>query len=148
MKVILTESVESMGQIGDMVNVAPGYARNYLFPQKLAMEATGKNVRELDHKKRVLALKREKVRQEMLSYAEKLNAVTVSMRRKVSEEDKLYGSVSTVDVAKALEDLGFALDRKNIVLDQPIKQLGDYSVVVRVGAQVSATIRVVIAKEE
>lgn len=148
MKVILTESVESMGQIGDLVNVAPGYARNYLFPQKLAMEATGKNVRELDHKKRLLALKREKVRQEMLSYAEKLNAVTVSMRRKVSEEDKLYGSVSTVDVAKALEELGFALDRKNIVLDQPIKQLGDYSVVVRVGAQISATIRVVIAKEE
>ncbi|MDR3569755.1 MAG: 50S ribosomal protein L9 [Syntrophobacteraceae bacterium] len=148
MKVILTETVESMGQIGDLVNVAPGYARNFLFPQKLAMEATGKNVRELEHKKRLLALKREKHRQEMVSYAEKLSGANVSMRRKVSEEDKLYGSVTTVDVAKALEQLGFVVDRKNILLEQPIKQLGEYSVVVKVGGQVNATIRVVIEKEE
>ena len=148
MKVILTETVDSIGQIGDLVNVAPGYARNFLLPKKLAMEATGKNVRELEHKKRLLALKREKQRQEMLSYAEKLNAVTISMRRKVAEDDKLYGSVSTVDLAKALEDQGFETDRKNIVLDQPIKQIGEYSVAVRVGAQISATIRVVIEKEE
>ncbi len=148
MKVILTEAVESVGQIGDLVNVAPGYARNFLFPQKLAMEATGKNVRELEHQKRLLAQKREKHRQEMLSYAEKLNAVTISMRRKVAEEDKLYGSVSTVDIGKALEEQGLEVDRRNIVLEQPIKQLGEYEVVVRVGAQVSATIRVVIEKEE
>ncbi|MGC8493293.1 MAG: 50S ribosomal protein L9 [Syntrophobacteraceae bacterium] len=148
MKVILTEAVESVGQIGDLVNVAPGYARNYLFPQKLAMEATGKNVRELEHQKRLLAQKREKHRQEMLSYAEKLNGVTVSMRRKVAEEDKLYGSVSTVDIGKALEEQGLDVDRRHIVLEQPIKQLGEYDVVVRVGAQVSATIRVVIEKEE
>ena len=148
MKVILTETVESIGQIGDVVNVAPGYARNFLFPKKLAMEATGGNVRELEHKKRMLAQKREKYRQEMLSYAEKLNTVTVSMRRKVSEEDKLYGSVSTGDIAKALEQKGFEIDRKDIVLEQPIKQLGEFSVTVRVDAQVSATIRVVIEKEE
>ena len=148
MKVILTEAVEAIGQIGDLVNVAPGYARNFLFPQKLAMEATGKNVRDLEHKKRVLALKREKHRQQMLTYAEKINGVTVSMRRKVSEEDKLYGSVTTVDVSKALELAGLDIDRKNILLDQPIKQLGDYSVVVKVGAQINATIRVVIEKEE
>ena len=84
MKVILTETVESIGQIGDVVNVAPGYARNFLLPKKLAMEATGRNVRELEHKKRMLAQKREQHRQEMLSYAEKLNAVTISLRRKVS----------------------------------------------------------------
>lgn len=148
MKVILTETVESVGQIGDLVTVAPGYARNFLFPKKLAMEATGKNVRELEHKRRLLAQKREQWRQEMLSYAEKLNSVTVTMRRKVSEEDKLYGSVSTVDVAKALEESGIETDRKNILLDQPIKQLGEYSVGVRVGGEVNATIRVVIEKEE
>lgn len=148
MKVILTEAVESVGQIGDLVNVAPGYARNFLFPQKLAMEATGKNVRELEHQKRLLAQKREKHRQEMLSYAEKLNAVTISMRRKVAEDDKLYGSVSTVDIGKALEEQGLEVDRRNIVLEQPIKQLGEYGVVVRVGARVSATVRVVIEKEE
>ncbi len=148
MKVILTESVEAIGQIGDLVNVAPGYARNFLFPKNLAMEATGRNVRDLEHKKRVLAQKREKQRQEMLSFAEKLNAVTVSMRRKVAEDDKLYGSVSTTDVAKSLEDLGFAVERRNILLEQPIKQLGEHSVILRVGGEVTATIRVVIEKEE
>jgi len=148
MKVILTETVESIGQIGDLVNVAPGYARNFLFPKKLAMEATGKNVRELEHKKRLLAQKREKYRQEMLSYAEKLNTVTITLRRKVAEENKLYGSVSVTDIAKALEQKGFETERKNIILEQPIKQLGEFSVSVHVDAQVSATIRVVIEKEE
>jgi large subunit ribosomal protein L9 len=148
MKVILTETVESIGQIGDLVNVAPGYARNFLFPQKLAMEATGKNVRELEHKKRLLAQKREKYRQEMLSYAEKLKAVTISMRRKVSEENKLYGSVNATDIAKALEQQGFEIERKKIVLEQPIRQLGEFSVSVHVDAQVNATVRVVIEKEE
>ncbi len=148
MKVILTESVESIGEIGDVVNVAPGYARNFLLPKGLAMEATGRNIGELEHKKRLLAHKREQRRQEMLSLAEKLNALSFSMRRKVSEEDKLYGSVSTADIAKALEENGFEIEKKAIVLDQPIKQLGEYTVLIRVGAQVTANIRVVIEKEE
>ena len=148
MKVILTETVESIGQIGDMVNVAPGYARNFLLPKGLAMEATGKNVRELEHKKRLLAQKREQLRRQMLSYAEKLNSLTITMRRKVSEENKLYGSVNAGDIGKALEQRGFETQRKDIVIEHPIKQLGEFSVVVRVGAQVSATVRVVIEKEE
>ncbi|MDR3554613.1 MAG: 50S ribosomal protein L9 [Syntrophobacteraceae bacterium] len=148
MKIILTEAVDSIGQIGDLVNVAPGYARNFLFPKKLAMEATGKNVRELEHKKKQLAQKREIHRQEMLTFAEKLNGVTVSMRRKVSEDDKLYGSVNSSDVGKALEDLGYRIERKNILLEQPIKQIGEYRVVVRIGGEVSSTISVVIEKEE
>ena len=148
MKVILTERIDSIGQVGDLVNVAPGYARNYLLPKGLAMEASGKNVREIEHKKRLLAQKREMIRQEMLSVAEKLNSVTLSMRRKVSEDDKLYGSVSVTDVAKALEDLGHVVERKAIVLDQPIKQLGEFTVTIRVDAQISATVRVVIEKEE
>ena len=148
MKVILTENVESIGQIGDVLNVASGYARNFLLPKGLAMEATGRNVRELEHKKRLLAQKREKQRLEMLSVAEKLNLVSISLRRKVSEDDKLYGSVSVTDIAKGLEDQGVEIAKKDIVLEQPIKQLGEFSVVVRVGAGVDATIRVVIEKEE
>ncbi|SPF42647.1 50S ribosomal protein L9 [Syntrophobacter sp. SbD1] len=148
MKVILTEVVESIGQIGDVINVAPGYARNFLFPKRLAMEATGRNVRELEHQKRLLAQKREKHRQEMLSYAEKLNTVTLSMRRKVSEENKLYGSVSTADIAKALKDQGYEILRKDIILDQPIKQLGEFSISLRLSQQVSASMRLVIEKEE
>ncbi len=148
MKVILTENIDSVGQIGDVLNVAPGFARNYLLPKGYAMEATGKNVRELEHKKRLLAAKREKHRQEMLSYAERLNKVSISMRRKVSEEDKLYGSVSGTDIAKALEDQGIELQRKAIMLEQPIKQLGEFTVPIRVDAQITANIRVVIEKEE
>lgn len=148
MKVILTESIASLGQIGQVVNVAPGYARNYLFPQNLALEATGKNVHELEHRKRVLAKKYEKVRQEMLSLAEKLNQVKIVLRRKVSEEDKLYGSVSSVDVLSVLEERGFKLPRKSIQMDQPAKQLGEYSIPVRVDAQITAHVTLTIDKEE
>jgi large subunit ribosomal protein L9 len=148
MKVILTENVESIGQIGDVLNVASGYARNFLLPKGLAMEASGKNVRQLEHKKRLLAQRREQQRLEMLSVAEKLHAVTVSLRRKVSEDDKLYGSVNVTDVAKSLEDQGFQVAKKDIELDQPIKQLGEFSVTIRVGVGVSTSVRVVIEKEE
>jgi len=148
MKVILTENILSLGEIGQVVNVAPGYSRNYLLPQGLALEATGKNVRELEHKKRILNQKREKVRQEMLSLAQKLNQVKLVMSRKVSEENKLYGSVSAVDVLSALEEQGFALPRKSVQLDQPIKQLGEFSISVRVDTQVTAQVSLVIQKDE
>ena len=148
MKVILTESIDTVGRIGDTVNVAPGYARNFLFPKGLAMEASSRNERELEHKKRLLAQKREQVRREMLSLAEKLNAVSIKVSRKVAEDEKLYGSVSAVDIAKSLEARGFDLPRKAIVLEQPIKALGEFSVQIHVDAEVSATVRVVVEKEK
>ena len=148
MKVILTENIPSLGEIGEVVNVAPGYSRNYLLPQGLAMAATGKNVRDLEHKKRTLAQKREKVRQEMLSLAEKLNRVKLVMRRKVSEEDKLYGSVSATDVLSALDEQGFDLPRKCVQLDQPIKQLGEFAIPIRVDTQITAQVSLVIQKDE
>lgn len=148
MKVILTENIMPLGQIGQVVNVAPGYARNYLLPQGLALEATGKNVGELEHKKRVLARKREQVRQEMLSLAEKLNQVQVVFKRKVVEEDKLYGSVSAADILSVLDERGFELSRKSVQLDQPIKALGEFAIPVRVDAQIMAQVKLVIEKEE
>lgn len=147
MKVILTENIMALGQIGQVVNVAPGYARNYLLPKGLALEATGKNVRELDHRKRVLAQKRERIHQEMLSLAEKLNQVQVVFRRKVIEEDKLYGSVSAADVMTALEERGFELPRKSVQLEQPVKTLGEFSIPVRVDTHVMAQVKLVIEKE-
>jgi large subunit ribosomal protein L9 len=147
MELILIENVNELGQIGDLVDVAPGYARNYLLPKKLAMKATGKNVRELEHKKRLLAHKREKIRQEMLSIAEKLDRTTVTLKRKVAEEDKLYGSVNVGDVLIGLEALGFQLEKKSIQMDQPIKQLGKFSVPVKVDAEVSASVRVIVEAE-
>jgi len=148
MKVILTENIPSLGEIGQVVNVAPGYSRNYLLPQGLALEATGKNVKELEHRKRILAQKREKVRQEMLSLAEKLNQVKLVMARKVSEENKLYGSVNASDVLSALEAQGFDLSRKSVQLDQPIKQLGEFTIPVRVDAEITAQVTLTIRKDE
>ncbi|MCE5242784.1 MAG: 50S ribosomal protein L9 [Desulfobacteraceae bacterium] len=148
MKVILTENIASLGQIGQIVNVAPGYARNFLFPKELAMEATGRNVKELEHRKRILAQKREKVHQEMLSLAEKLSKVEIVMRRKVAEDDKLYGSVNAAEILAVLEEQGFELARKDIQLDQPVKQLGEFSIAIRVDAEVTANVKLVIEKEE
>lgn len=148
MKVILTENIPNLGQIGDIVKVAPGYARNYLLPKGLAFEASSAKIRELEHHKRVLAQKKERVRRQMLSIAEKLNETTLTFARKVIEEDKLYGSVSTTDIQKALREKGFDLDRRFILLDQPIKQLGEFTVPVKVDADITANITVVVSKEE
>lgn len=148
MKLILTENIPSLGEIGQVVEVAPGYGRNFLLPKGMAMEATGKNVRELDHRKRALAHKRDKIRKEMLSLAEKLNQVKIVLSRKVSDEDKLYGSVNASDVLAALENQGFELPRKCILLENPIKQLGEHTVSVRVDSQITAQIKLVIQKDE
>lgn len=148
MKVILTENIAALGQIGQIVNVAPGYARNYLFPQGLALEAAEKNVRELEHRKRILAQKRERVQQSMLSLAQKLNEVTIVFRRKVIEEDKLYGSVASADILGALEEKGFELARKSVQLDSPIKVLGEYSVPVRIDAQITAQVKLIVEKAD
>lgn len=148
MKVILTENISSLGEIGQVVNVAPGYGRNYLLPHGLALEATGKNVRDLEHKKRLLAQKRQKVREEMLSLAEKLNQVRLTMSRKVTEGSKLYGSVNASDILDALQERGFDLPRRSLHLEQPIKQLGEFTIPVRVDAQITAQVNLLIEKEE
>ncbi|MEJ5349603.1 MAG: 50S ribosomal protein L9 [Desulfosoma sp.] len=148
MKVILTENIPNLGQIGDVVKVAPGYGRNYLLPKGLALEASSSKIRELEHHKRVLAQKKEKVRRQMLSLAEKLNETTLTFARKVIEEDKLYGSVSITDIQKALQQKGIDLDKRFILLDQPIKQLGECTVPIKVDADITANITVVVTKEE
>ncbi len=148
MKVILTENITELGQIGQIVNVASGYARNYLFPKGLALEATGRNLRELEHRKRVLGQKRERVQQSMLSLAEKLNQEKITFRRKVIEEDKLYGSVTPAEILSVLAERGFDLPRKSIQLDQPIKALGEHTIPIRVDAQITAQVKLIIEKEE
>lgn len=112
------------------------------------MEAVGKNIRDLEHKKKMLAQKRERVRQEMLSFSEKLNQVKITLRRKVSEEDKLYGSVSASDIQGFLQQQGFEVARRDIQLEQPIKQLGEYTVPIRVDTQITSHVSVTVEKEE
>jgi large subunit ribosomal protein L9 len=147
MNVILTEDIQSLGRIGEVVKVAPGYARNYLLPKGLALTATGRNVNELDHRKRILAQKREKVRQQRLSVAEKLNQLQITVKRKVVEEDKLYGSVNVAEIARILGEQGFDIDRKDIKLAQPIKELGTFPVPVRIDADITAEVKFVVEKE-
>ena len=148
MKVILTESIPSLGGIGDTVKVKPGYARNYLFPKKLAILATGSNVKELEHSKMMLARKREEVRKQHMSLAEKLSQVRVTMKRKVVEEDKLYGSVTVVDVHSAIEEQGFTIERKYIQMDQPVKQLGEFTIPIKVDVGITAKVTLVVEQEE
>jgi len=148
MKVILTENIPSLGHIGQVVTVADGYARNYLLPKGLALKATEKNVKQMEHQKRMLAIKREKIRQQMMSLAEKLNGVELSFKRKVVEEDKLYGSVGINDIIKSLAELGFSVERRNVVLEQPIKQLGEFEVEIRVDPEVSSKIKVIVERED
>ncbi len=149
MEVILCEHIPSLGTVGDVVRVAPGYARNYLIPRGLALPATSKNVKEIEHRKMLLAKKREEVRKQMMSLAEKLNELTITLKRKVAEEGKLYGSVSATDILAAIEEEGYTgLHKKNILLEQPIKSVGEYSVPVKVESDITATIKVVVEPEE
>lgn len=145
MKVILKENIDTLGQIGDIVKVAPGYARNYLLPKGLATEATEKNAKALEHAKRQLAYKKNKALESAKNLAEKLAAVTVTLAHKAGEEGKLFGSVTTMEIADFLKAQGFDIDRKKIVLPEPIKQVGDYTLSVKIHPEVSASVKVVVA---
>ncbi len=142
MKVILQENIDTLGQIGDIVKVAPGYARNYLLPKGLAIEATEKNAKALEHAKRQLAYKKNKALEAAKLLAAKLEAVNVSLAHQAGEEGKLFGSVTTMEIAAFLKEQGLEIDRKKMVLAEPIKQLGDYTVPVKIHPEVTANLKV------
>lgn len=147
MKVILTEDIPKLGKTGDTVEVARGYGRNYLVPQGKALLASSKNVKALEHKRRLLRGKAEMMRKEAEGLAEKIKGITVSVARKVVEEGKLYGSVTVSDLLQALEQRGVVLERKQIKLDEPIKALGEYKVTVKYHADVEAEFTVQVVEE-
>jgi len=148
MKVILTETIESVGGIGDEVNVAKGYARNYLIPQKKAIVATSKNrkVFELRRVQLEQQLAKEQVKAEAM--AERIRGVVCTIAGKVSEEDRLYGSVSTRDIAEQLKAQGFDVDKGIIMLSEPIKTLGSYIVPIRLYSDVTPEITVKVVPEQ
>jgi large subunit ribosomal protein L9 len=148
MKVILKQDVENVGRKGDILNVAAGYGRNFLLPRKLALEVTPSNMKMIDLERKSL---KKKVEQERLSYRdviERLSQVSLSYARKAGEKDHIFGSVSAGDIKDALDKLGFEIDKKRIVLDEPLKRLGNYSVAVKVYHDDKAEIKVAIVKEE
>jgi large subunit ribosomal protein L9 len=148
MKVILKEDIPRLGTMGETVQVAPGYGRNYLIPQGKAALATSKNFKELEHQRQLILRKAELIRKDAESFAEKFRGVTLTLARKVVEEDKIYGSVSVSDISQALEEAGVEIERKLIKLDEPIKSLGEFQVPVKVHADVTAEITVQVVKEE
>jgi large subunit ribosomal protein L9 len=148
MKVILKEDVKSLGRMGEVVNVSDGYARNYLIPKGLAVDATTKNIKALEHEKKVIELRAQKLRNQAKAEAERLSSIVLTIRAKAGEEEKLFGSITTMDIADALKAEGIEIDRKKIVLDEPIKRLGEYSVSVRLHPEETAQFKIQVVKEE
>jgi len=148
MDVILTENVKGLGSIGEVVKVKPGYGRNYLVPQGLAVVASDRNLSELEHHKRQLSRKAEKLSQEAADVKARIEAVTCNFVHKASEEGKLFGSVTSMEIAEALAAQGIEIDRRKILLEQPIKNLGEHDIDIRLNAGVNATVKVVVASED
>ena len=148
MKVILKQNVDKLGRKGDVVNVAPGFGRNFLIPRKLALEVTPTNVKMIEIERQALKKKAEAERQSFQGVIQKLSQVTLSFARRAGEKDVIFGSVSSGDIKEALDKLGFDIDKKKIVLDEPLKRLGNYSVTVKVFHDDKAEIKVAVVKEE
>lgn len=148
MKVILKENIETLGHIGDIVKVAPGYARNFLIPKGFAIEATTRNAKALEHAKRQMEYKKNKVKEQAMSLVAKLEALTIVLTHQAGEGDKLFGSVTNMELADYLKNQGFEIDRKKIVLVDPIKHLGEYTATVKVHPEVNATLKVVVNRAE
>jgi len=147
MKVILREDVKNLGHMGEVVNVSDGYARNFLLPKKFAVEANTKNLKEFEHNKKVIAERATKIKDSVKSAAEKLSAVCLTIKAKTGEDDKLFGSVTNMNIAEALTAEGYDIDKKKIVMDEPIKRLGEYSVTIKLHPEISTQIKVQVVQE-
>ena len=148
MKVILIQDVENLGSAGDIVEVAKGYGRNFLIPRNLAVVASTRNIKKLEHQKNMVEAKVRKESEKSGSLLEKVDGQEVIVRANVGEEGKLFGSVTSADIAEELGKLGFAIDRKQIVLDSAIKSIGEHRMKVRVSSGLFAEIVVTVVPEE
>ncbi len=147
MKVILKEIVETLGMIGDVVNVSPGHARNYLFPRGVAIPASSKQVKQLEHHKRALQRKLKLVQKEKEILKDQMEALTITIRRKSGENNKLFGSVTNQDIHKQLLEKGVKVQRKQIELTQPIKSLGAHKVPCHLMNGVVAQLNIAVVTE-
>ncbi len=148
MEVILREDVEKLGNRGQVVNVAPGFARNYLLPRRLAVAATEANKKIIEQERQAHLRREAKEKADAGDLGKMLEGVSVTISQKAGEQDQLFGSVTAKDIAEALEKLGYSIDRRKIVLDDPIKMLGEHRVAIRLHREVSVEIPVLVVKEE
>ena len=148
MEVILKKSVEGLGAPGDVLKVSDGYARNYLLPMQLAVHATERNRRYLEHQKRVIDQQEAKDKERAREIASQITGVTCTLKRRAGENDRLFGSVTSMDVAEALRAEGFELERRFLELAEPIRELGVFMVPVKLHTDVVVELRVVVEREE
>ena len=146
MKVILQKDVKDLGKVGDLVSVSEGFARNLLFPRKLALEATEKRENEYNHLKRVAESKKKKAMSERQASLNKIKGTTVGFKLNAGENDKLFGTVTTTDISKGLEKLGFSVDRKDIHLEEAIKILGTHKATIRFAEGLETSIQVAVER--
>ena len=148
MEVILREDIENLGTRGQVVKVAPGYARNFLLPKRMAVAATESNKKIVEQERQAHLRKEAKVQGEAQELAKMMTGATVRIAQKAGENDQLFGSVTSKDIAEALTAQNYNIDRRKIQLDEPIRQLGEYKIPVRLHKDVTVEITVVVAKEE
>ncbi|MGA2192212.1 MAG: 50S ribosomal protein L9 [Nitrospirota bacterium] len=148
MQVILKEDVEKLGQMGQVVEVKRGYARNYLIPKNLAIEATAKGINQLEHKKKLIADRIKKLQKQSQGLAGKIAETSVTLYHVAGEEDKIFGSVTSMEIAEALNEQGIEVDRRKIELAEPIKRLGEHTVSIKLTGGVTAELKVNVAKKE
>src|SRR5215217_8675436 len=146
-KVLLREDVDDLGARGEIVRVRAGYARNYLLPRKLAVEATAGNVKGIESERAALLKKEAKERASAESQSQQMGSLDLEFRRKAGEQGALYGSVTSMDLAEALKERGYEIDRHRIHLREPLKRVGDYTVPVRLHREVTIDLRVRVAPE-
>ena len=148
MKVILRKDLDSLGMEGDMVKVANGYARNYLIPKGFALEANQQNIKFMATQKKKIEIRRLKAKEDAEKIKEQISQMILTISQKVGEEDKLYGSVTSMDIAAQMEKEGVTIDRRKITLDKPIKSLGEYDVPIKLFPGVTGSVKVVVKSEE
>jgi large subunit ribosomal protein L9 len=144
-QVILSEEVPNLGRPGDVVKVRAGYARNYLLPRRLAVEANSRNLRAFEHQKKLAMLRREVNKGAALKLKQRLEALTLMVGANAGEEGKLFGSVTNIDIERALRERGFEIERRKIILAEPIKQLGEFTITVRLDPEVEAGVKLTVA---
>ena len=148
MEVILREHVENLGRRGDVVKVADGYARNFLLPRKLALTVTDSNKRQIERERKIVEVRESEERQTAEALATRVSQTEIAIARRVGETEALYGSVTAADIAEGLAAKGLEIERRRIHLPEPIKQLGEFTVPVRLHRDVTADVKVVVVKEE
>ncbi|RLB09328.1 MAG: 50S ribosomal protein L9 [Deltaproteobacteria bacterium] len=148
MKIILQKDMDELGFEGDIIDVARGYARNYLIPKGFAVEATLQNMKAFELKRKKIEARKLREKEDALKLKEKVESLEISLTKKAGEEGKLYGSVTNIDIASELEKEGIVVDRKKILLDKPIKNVGDFEVPVKLYPEVIANLRVKVLPEK